>query len=71
MIKSFSFDEQEILHWILDLHCKTDIQLDPTFSKGNFYKTIPEPVLKFDISPIRKDVVKANSEHLPLKDNLS
>jgi hypothetical protein len=38
MIKSISFDEQKILQWILQLHCKTSIELDPTYSKGNFYK---------------------------------
>ena len=70
MIKSISYSENEILHNILNLHCETDIELDPTYSKGNFYKKgIVEPKYKFDILPQRDDVIAANAENLPLDDN--
>lgn len=68
MIKSISYDEQEIISWILKLHCKTSIELDPTYSKGNFYKgNFSEPRYKFDLYPQLDDVVKANAENLPLE----
>lgn len=68
MIKSISFDEQEIIRWILQLHCNgRQIDLDPTYSKGNFYKKgIDHPILKFDINPQVEGVVEANAENLPL-----
>jgi SAM-dependent methyltransferase len=68
MIKSISYDEQEIIQWILDLHCKTDIELDATFSKGNFYKgNFKEPIYKFDLNPQVEGVEKANAENLPFE----
>lgn len=69
MVKSISFDEQEIIQWILDLHCKHPIELDPTYSKGNFYnKNIGAPKYKFDLYPQSADVMQANAENLPLSD---
>jgi len=70
LVKSISFNEQEIISWILKLHCKHPIELDPTFSKGNFYKDlIPEPTYKFDLNPQVRGVEQANAEHLPLPSN--
>jgi len=69
MIKSISYNEQVIIRGILDLHCACPIELDPTYSKGNFYKDgVATPRLKFDLFPQRDDVVQANAEHLPLED---
>lgn len=69
MIKSISYDEQEIIKGIIKLHCKHPIELDPTYSKGNFYKDgISPPKFKFDLFPQRGDVVQANAENLPLED---
>lgn len=68
MIKSISYDEQEIIQNILKLHCKGDIELDPTYSKGNFYKgNFEEPKYKFDLYPQIDGVIKANAENLPLE----
>ena len=65
--KSFSFDEQELIQWILQLHCKFPIELDPTYSKGNSYKgNFPEPVHKFDLYPQVPGVLQANAEDIPL-----
>jgi len=69
MVKSISFDEQEIIQGILKLHCKYPIELDPTYSKGNFYKKgLTPPKYNYDLYPQSPDVVKANAEHLPLED---
>jgi len=68
MIKSFSFDEQEIIKNILKLHCSHSIELDPTYSVGAFYRyDIQKPKYKFDLYPCRADVLKANAERLPIK----
>ena len=71
MIKSISYDEQEILQSILQLHCDDGvIDLDPTFSRGNFYKDkIKAPILKFDVHPQVDGVAAANAEALPLQDS--
>ena len=69
MIKSISYNEEEIISGILKLHCSTDIELDPTYSKGNFYKgKIKAPKYKFDLYPQVDGVECANAEKLPLKD---
>jgi tRNA G10 N-methylase Trm11 len=53
----------------LQLHCEGDIELDPTYSTGGFYKQgVKEPLYKFDICPVRPGVIQANAEHLPIKD---
>lgn len=72
MIKSISFDQQEIINNILSLHCPSGIDLDPTYSKGNFYKngTVKEPKYKFDIAPQSSDVLESSADNLPL-DNSS
>lgn len=68
MVKSISYSDEEIIGWILKLHCSTDIELDPTYSKGNFYKgNIKQPKYKFDLHPQIEGVLKANAEHLPLE----
>jgi len=38
--------------------------LDPTFSKGNFYKKFPEPKFKSDLVPQRNDVVECDCRKL-------
>ena len=68
MVKSISYNEEEIINWILELHCSSTIELDPTYSKGNFYKrNIEKPKYKFDLHPQIKGVVKYNAENLPLE----
>jgi len=70
-IKSVSNNQHQILKWILRLHCNTeDIELDPTYSVGGFYKQgLNTPKYKFDIFPVRPDVVAAAAEDLPVKDS--
>lgn len=68
MIKTISFDQEQIIEWILNLHCKSDIELDATYGKGNFYKkNIKQPKHKFDINPQLDGVLFGNAENLPIE----
>lgn len=68
MIKSISFSEEEIISSIINLHCKTNIELDATYSKGNFYKgNLIKPIYKFDLYPQIEGVLEANAENIPLE----
>ena len=72
LIKSISYDQSEIIKWILELHVPTKkIDCDPTYSIGNFYKNtgIDEPIYKFDINPQVEGVEFGDSRHLPLSNN--
>lgn len=71
MIKSTSFDQYEIINNILNLYAPSKkIDLDPTFSKGNFYKNniIQKPKYCFDIMPQTEDCEYGDCRNLPLKD---
>lgn len=73
LISSISYSQEEIIKNILHLHTSNGIiDLDPTYSKGNFYNStgIDKPKYKFDINPQTEDTIKADSRELPL-DNLS
>lgn len=72
VIKSVSCDQSEIIKNILLLHSTSGhIDVDPTYSKGVFYKGtgIDEPTYKFDIDPIYDDVKYADSRQIPLPNN--
>lgn len=70
MIKQIQYDQNEIINNIISLYIKNGaIEVDATYSKGNFYKNnnIQEPIYKFDISPQDVNVVKADCRELPLQ----
>lgn len=77
LIKSISFDNKEILYNIMNLHNNGEaFECDMTYSSGKFYSTkqeeffIPQPRLKFDVSPLFDDVCKIEPNGcLPLEDN--
>lgn len=72
IIKSVSNSQEEIISNIIKLHSPNGvIDVDPTYSKGQFYKNglVPQPRLKFDLEPQTKDTVQASSDNLPLEDN--
>ena len=72
LVKSISYDQSEIIKWILQLHVPTGkIDCDPTYSIGNFYKNtgIDEPIYRFDINPQVEGVKFGDSRRLPLSDN--
>ena len=69
LIKSISYDQSEIIRNILELHVPThQIDCDPTYSKGVFYKntSIEPPKYKYDINPQCEDVEFGDSRNLPL-----
>ena len=68
IIKSISYDQDELLQWIKTLYLPNGIDYDPTYSKGNFYKHIEEPKFKSDLSPQTNDMFKCNCNCLPIKD---
>ena len=71
IIKSISYSQEEILQWILRLYVPEGcFEVDPTFSKGNFYKSrvIPRPEYCSDILPQADGVAQADCRSLPLED---
>src|SRR5688572_3845076 len=69
IIKSVGFSQTEIIKDILKLHCDgKDIDCDPTYSKGNFYKDgINQPRLKFDLFPQLEGIEQADCRNLPIE----
>jgi hypothetical protein len=66
-IRSISFDETEIIEDILRLHIESgQIDLDPTYSTGNFYKKLRiKPKHKYDICPQVEGVLQSDCRKLP------
>ena len=70
IIKSISNNQSEIIQNVINLYIlEQRIDCDPTFSKGNFYKNVQEPIYKLDISPSREDVTQADCRKLPFEDS--
>lgn len=70
MVRSVSYDQSEIIQWILDLYVPSrKIDCDPTYSIGNFYKNsgIESPTYKFDLVPQVDGVEQGDSRFLPLQ----
>lgn len=66
---SLSFDQDKILRDIMRLWLDgAPFDVDPTYSKGVFYRKLPQPRLKFDIDPQFPDVVRSSADNLPLND---
>ena len=70
MIKTTSYNQHEIIQDILKLHCPQGIEVDPTYSKGVFYKNavIEQPIHKLDLYPQTPDTIKSDACSLPFKD---
>lgn len=72
IIKSINDNQHQIIYDILKLHNNSEsIELDPTYSKGVFYKNskglIEEPKYKFDLIPQTEDTIQASSDNIPLE----
>lgn len=67
-ISSISFSQDEILKSIIHLYAPGGIELDGTYGYGGFYKSINEPLHKFDTHPKAEGVVTADCRSLPLSD---
>ena len=69
MIKSVNDNQPNLIKDILALYCPNGIDLDPTYSKGNFYKSIEQPRLKSDLFPQSSDVIGSDAAQLWLEDS--
>jgi hypothetical protein len=69
IIKTVSYNQQEIMQNICALFCPEGIELDPTYSIGNFYGRIPRPKYRYDINPQVPEVTKADCRQLPHSEN--
>lgn len=63
--------DSEILKAIDDIFLKNKwFDLDPTYSKGVFYKDIKQPKIKSDLKPLNDDVIKSDASDLQfIEDN--
>ena len=71
IIKSLNDSQENIIRDVIELHSPNGfIDLDPCYSKGQFYKNgiVAQPKMKFDLTPQTEDTIQANSDNLPLKD---
>ena len=69
IVRSVSDSNTEIIRWIMALYCPNGFDLDPTYSIGNFYRSIKEPKFKFDLVSSGPEIVPADASELPIKDN--
>jgi len=70
VIKSISFSNTEILNNINKLYLSNKgFELDPTYSKGNFYKNFPKPRYISDLEPKFEYVEKADCTKLKYNTN--
>lgn len=68
LVKSVYGSNYEVIKNIMDLYNIERFDLDCTYSKGNFWKNLPEPTHKSDLKPINDGVICANSSDLPFDD---
>ena len=66
LIKTISYNQHEIILNIINLHLGgKKIGLDPTYSKGNFYRSgIEEPLYKSDLKPQVEGCETADASNL-------
>jgi len=67
MIKTISYDQEEILTNIIKLYCNDKIDADVTYSKGNFYKKIKRPNFTSDLYPQDDMTIKCNANNLSVE----
>lgn len=68
IITTVGYNQHEIINNIISLHCPDGIEVDPTYSKGGFYKpdNMVQPLKKFDLIPRTDDTVQSDASNLPL-----
>jgi len=66
--KSISYDQDEILRSILELHCPDGFECDLTYGNGAFYKNITKPKHKYDLRVLADDVIESCSTKIPHAD---
>jgi hypothetical protein len=66
-IKSVSFNEREIIQWIMRLHNgNAGFDVDLTYSIGHLWYDLPQPKYKFDLMPQAPGVIQADARAVPL-----
>ena len=71
VIKTVSGNQIQILKDIQELYVPDGFKLDPTYSKGVFYKTgeIIKPPMRYDIAPVDgTGAIQSNANNLPVED---
>jgi hypothetical protein len=68
LVKSVYGSNLEVIKNVMHLYQIDQFDLDCTYSKGNFWKDLPQPKFKSDLYPINDTVIEANSENLPFDD---
>lgn len=68
MVKSVYGSNHEAITNIMHLYGIEKFDLDCTYSKGNFWKDLPDPTYKTDLYPHYDHVMEADSENLPFED---
>jgi len=68
-VRSVYNSNYEVISNIMSLYKIEQFDLDCTYSRGLFWKKLPEPKNKTDLVPITEDTIQADSEHLPFEDN--
>jgi len=66
MITTVHTNQTELLKNLMELYSIEAFDLDPCYSKGNFYKDLPQPKLACDIAPQFDFVVEADASKLIL-----
>lgn len=66
-VKSVYNSNKETIENIMSLYEIEQFDLDCTYSKGSFWKGLPDPKVKTDLYPINDSVIYANSESLPFE----
>lgn len=69
MVKSVHGSNLETIQSIMRLYKIDRFDLDCTYSKGNFWKGLPNPVHKTDLYPHYDNVTQSDSEDLPFEDS--
>lgn len=67
MIKTINDNQTNLIKDIISLYCPNGIELDPTYSKGVFYKKIEQPKIKSDLYPKSSDVIQSDASNLWLE----
>ncbi len=67
MVKSVYESNFDAIKNIMELYGIEQFDLDCTYSKGNFWKNLPQPKFKSDLYPINDTVLQSSSENLPFE----
>jgi len=66
LIKTTSSSQDEIIKNIMTLYKIREFTLDPCYSKGNFYKNIPQPLHCYDVAPQHSWIKQSEAFEVPL-----